>query len=76
MLAHSGLMRTLSLTSEEPALGCLGKQDRSRAHWIWRKWEREFVSLLVFPVVEEMKIKSLGENLSLCRINSNSSTIY
>lgn len=75
MLAYSGLMRTLSLTSEEPALGFLGKQDRSRAHCIWRQWEREFVSL-VFPVVEEMKIKSLGENLSLCRINSNSSTMY
>ena len=31
------------------------------------------MSLFVFPVVEGMTIKCLGENLSLYRINSNSS---
>lgn len=28
---------------------------------------------MFFPVVEEVEIKSLGENVSLCRINNNRS---
>lgn len=54
-------------------LGLSGEtKHRSLAHWSWRQEERGFVSVCVFPMVEEMKIKGLGENLSLCRINNSS----
>lgn len=69
--AQLGLMRPLFPTSEEPLLGFLEKHDRSLTQGSWRQWERGFV--YVFPVVKEIQIKSLGENLSLCRINNNSS---
>lgn len=71
MSAQLGLIRPLFPTSEEPLLGFLEKHDRSLAQWSWKQWEKGFV--YVFPVVNEIQIKNLGENLSLCRINSNSS---